>query len=328
MKNPQTMRIRAFCLTGLCGLLAIVGCRSKPGADQKKKSTQESAPHSTDDAKPSMEKALLYYIEGYNTLIAALQHPLDDYLKNIKDAEGSFKEKPKLSPFTADDEQNIEKAASYFAKGKAVTPLGREELSGPSEKAMARARAVIEDYNDAVRYFSAEKLKDDQGKAKRDIHERMKGGIQSYIAAISEMDKALAVIEKKKADDDLKRHLDTSTYGHQFRAFTVAAMAFVNANTKEDPVNTEEAYADLDKAYKKLKSFADQKGGRGNPAFVAYMRQARDIHEHAAVMRQDLKDHSAEDRMTRNFDLMVVLFNNLLGFTNALYEQESSGALQ
>jgi hypothetical protein len=250
MKNLQTMCFGTLWIIGLCSLLAtILGCRTKPETNQTKETRPESASQSTENSKPSMERALLHYTEGYNMLITAIKRPLDDYRRNIKDAEGPFEEKPELAEFTAEDELNVTKAAEDFAQGKKFMPQGREELSGSAEKAIAAARAVIKDYKYAVRYYSAQKYKDDQGRGRREIHVRITEGIRSYIAAISAMDKALAVIEERQAAEDLKSHLDGSTYGHQFRAFNIAAMAFVNANTKEDIVKTEKAYAVLDKAY-------------------------------------------------------------------------------
>lgn len=323
-KKTLTLSMLAICVGAL---VLPMGCKSPQETPQ---ATGAQPPSATaqpfNPFMPSIERALPYYAEGYNKLTSVLKKILGQYERAVKDSDGVPKKKPIMMNVFTMDEKSVEDAAALFVEGKKAAPVNDTRLSTPADNAVIAARAVIKDYKDAYAYYSAEKYKDDQGAGGREIHTRMTASSQNYQLYISSLDQQLTVIEQQQMVMDLKLHGDATTYGHQFRAFNMVASSFMKA--EENIAALDNAYADLDAAYKKVKTFATGLGPNLHQTFNGYMLQVDNLYAQATVVQRNLHDKVDPNKITTDFDLLVSRYNALIQLSNSLYQLESQGLIK
>ena len=305
-------------------VVLAAACNSKPKNDAPAASAP--GPLGPSPFAPSVERAMPHYAEGYNTLVDLMDNPLDRYGEQVGDIQGPPERKPILIHINPIDMKKIDEVAAAFADGKKALPPGNAAMSDPADKAVVAARAVIKDYEDAVTYYSAEKYKDDEGKGGLEIHKRITADAEAYQNAIHGLDLELKKVEKTTMVEDFKRHGDPTTYSHQFRAFNLPAMAFMDVG--DDPAEAKKVFSEIDAAYKKVKAFADAKGANLHPTFSGYMHQVNNFYEQTAVVSRGL----GQDPAPQNFDVelqkLTSFYNNLIDLTNSLYDMEAKGYLK
>ncbi len=274
--RPQWARI--------CCILVVfaIGCNSQSGE------TSSATVPPPSPFVPSIETALPHCARGYNKLTGLMRRTIEEYDREVGDLKGIPENRPNMLSLSAGDKQEFEEAASSFAAGKNVTPSDRSNLARKAEKAVMTARAVLKDYDDAALYFAAEKYKDDQGKRGLEIHAAMTSDTKSYLEALHTLDRALKTLENEQLTLDFQRHGDPTTYGHQFRAFNMAARAFMDATGS--PEAAAKAEAAVEEAFQKVKAFADGKGSKLHPVFGGYMHQVNNFYTQSIVVERGLRE--------------------------------------
>ncbi len=274
------------------------------------------------------QKAMGYYAEGYNQMVAEIDRSIVDRYTSAIPAEGPKEfERIHLFPATILLKQRTDKARSAFASAKSAAPSSMAHLGPLSDEVLAAATQITEVYEEALKYYDAKDWEDDAGAKARQIHTRMQQGIARWRQSRHVFSVALDEIEDKQMAAEVAKHAADKDYGYWLRRFNLDAKKLLRAGTAE-PKAFDIAFAEMQAAYDGLHAFVKAEGSDFKAPFKAYSGHTDRFHAAAKRLRRARRAEPADPkRLEREHKALIQAYNTLIAIGNSMFELEAHGLL-
>lgn len=301
------------------GATAVIGCNK----DNDSTATESAAP---EPSKPEEVAVMGQYAEAFNALIDKPQACLDEYFQRIP-AEGPVAgEQYRLFARHSLAAPALNTAKSRIAAASKEAPKSLKHLEPLANAALADLERAVAHFSEVHKYYDSESYRDDEGAKGQELHQEMVKLAQAYRTSISQFEAALAEVEERHNEAELKKYEKDKGYSYWFRAFNFEANRLVKASDNE---RFREQHKAFETAYRGLKAFSDSKQGELHATFKSYLNQAESLHSTALKASRAIAEPKPNPAaISRLRDDLIDDYNTVVSVTNALYQLEANELLK
>jgi hypothetical protein len=273
------------------------------------------------------EQSLNQYIDGFNLLVDKAVPCAREYENKVPESGPLPGKEYRFFPHCRNAENSLGKIKASFETAQKGAPNALSSIGASAKSTLESFEALLKVAAEVAKYYESAGFKADQGAQGKLLHERMLEATRGFEENMGGLQSGLAVVEDKRALDDIAKYESEKSYSYWLRKAPYDANKLLKANAG-DQAAFAAALSELQSSAAPFKTFVSGKGTSLHGSFKSFADAYDRFDSKAQRYLQGAKEAGKAARLEQDYNQIVQAYNGMVTIANSLRELEAQGLLK